>query len=197
MNVRRLPQSFYARPTLTVARDLLGKLLIRRTDGGMSSVRITEVEAYRGEDDLACHASRGRTPRTETLYARPGTAYVYLIYGMYHCLNVVTERADFPAAVLLRGAEPIDEELPSAAYHGPGRLCRSLNITRAENGLNLTRSRDLFFADDGARVPPHAVARTPRIGVEYAGAAAAWPWRFVHVEKPRESVRTRAGSVPP
>ncbi|MDP3963490.1 MAG: DNA-3-methyladenine glycosylase [bacterium] len=103
-----LKPSFFARPTLRVARDLLGKKLIRNYRGKKLSGIITEVEAYIGQDDLACHASRGRTRRTEGLYAGPGTLYIYLIYGMYWCLNIVTEKKDFPAAVLIRAVEPLE-----------------------------------------------------------------------------------------
>jgi DNA-3-methyladenine glycosylase len=180
MNARRLPREFFARPTLTVARALLGKVLLRRTSGRTVTGRITEVEAYRGENDHACHASRGRTLRTEPLYARAGTAYVYMVYGMYHCLNVVTERAEFPAAVLVRSCEPLSLSFSrEASMAGPGRLCRALDITRALNGIDLTRSTVLWFADDGYRVNSQDVLRTPRIGVAYAGTSASWPWRFV------------------
>ncbi len=183
-HLRKLQREFFTRPTLEVARDLLGKLLIRQHGSGKLVGRIVETEAYRGEDDLACHASRGRTPRTDTLYARPGTAYVYMIYGMYHCLNVVTERAEFPAAVLIRSCVPLVDAprgliVPPAAMRGPGRLCRALHITRRENALDVTVGTRLCFADDGARVADHAVLRTPRIGVGYARQCAAWPWRFV------------------
>lgn len=192
--MRRLPRSFFARPTLDVAPELLGKLLLRRCHGKTVAGRITEVEAYRGEDDRACHASRGRTPRTEMLYARPGTAYVYLIYGMYHCLNVVTEQEGLPAAVLIRSCAPPDDDgvasrkqaarktstlhSPRTSMVGPGRLCRALAISRVHNGLDLTNNDDLWIADDGYRVPPRDIATSPRIGIDYAGACAAWPWRF-------------------
>ncbi len=164
--------------------------------------RITEVEAYRGEDDLACHASRGRTRRTETMYGTPGTAYVYQIYGMYHCLNLVTERRDFPAAVLVRSCRPLRgagiEPVPDADdAHlltfpvGPGRLCRYFQVTRALNGEDLVRSKNLWLADDSTRVAPTEILRASRIGVEYAGPAAAWPWRFIDGTSPFVSVKPR------
>jgi DNA-3-methyladenine glycosylase len=123
-----LPASFYARPTLRVARSLIGKYLVRETTAGLRAGRIIEVEAYVGFHDRASHASRGRTKRTEVMFGRPGLAYVYLIYGMHHCLNVVTERADFPAAVLIRAVE--DE---AELIDGPGRVCRSFKIDREFN----------------------------------------------------------------
>src|SRR5690348_6500444 len=122
-----LPRDFYARPTLTVARELLGQILVH----GEKRVRIVETEAYIGPEDLACHAARGRsTPRNEVMYGEPGHAYVYFIYGMYYWLNVVTEREGFPAAVLIRAGDP--------GAKGPGVLCRELGLTREHNGLDLT-----------------------------------------------------------
>src|SRR5881396_1200060 len=144
---RVLPVSFYARRTLTVARDLLGKHLVREISGTTRSGRIIEVEAYVGPHDRACHASKGRTQRTEVLFGPPGVAYVYLIYGMYHCLNVVTEREEFPSAVLIRAIE-IDGEL----IDGPGRLGRTLQIDRRLNRADLTTGESLWFEDRGALV---------------------------------------------
>ncbi len=168
-----LPASFYARPTLRVARSLIGKYLVRETTAGLRAGRIIEVEAYVGFHDRASHASRGRTKRTEVMFGRPGLAYVYLIYGMHHCLNVVTERAEFPAAVLIRavedGAELID---------GPGRVCRSFKIDRKFNRHDMTRGKALWIEDRGDRIRRTAIGTFPRIGVAYAGAWAAKPWRF-------------------
>ncbi|MCI0428530.1 MAG: DNA-3-methyladenine glycosylase, partial [Nitrospiraceae bacterium] len=120
-----LPRAYFNLPTVTVARSLIGKYLVRAIDGRTLAGKIIEVEAYIGPQDKACHASKGRTQRTEVLFGPPGIAYVYLIYGMYHCLNVVTEREEFPSAVLIRAVE-IDGEL----IDGPGRLCRALHIDR-------------------------------------------------------------------
>lgn len=153
-----LTREFYSRDTLAVARDLLGRDIVRvREDGKRLVCRITETEAYIGRLDKACHAyGYKRTPRTETLFAPPGTAYIYLIYGMYHCLNFVTEGDGEPAAVLIRGAVPVTngdiiaenrfacKEKDMTAYqrknflNGPGKLCRGLDLTRAQNGLDLT-----------------------------------------------------------
>lgn len=178
MNATKLNKNFFVRPTITVAKELLGKLLIRRENNKITACRITEVEAYIGEDDLACHASKGRTPRSETLYHQPGTAYVYLIYGMYYLLNVVTEKENFPAAVLLRACEPIGKNLSENSLVGPGRLCRTLNITKEIHGQDLTKSDKLWFADDGYNIPESKICSTPRIGVDYAKHCANYPWRF-------------------
>ena len=168
-----LPKIYFNRPTLTVARSLVGKYLVRENGKGTIAGRIVEVEAYVGCEDKACHASRGRTARTEVLFGPPGMSYVYLIYGMYHMLNVVTERMEFPAAVLIRAIE-VDGEL----IDGPGKLCRALEIDRSLNRLDLTRGQSLWFEDRGARVSSEQVGTFPRIGVDYAGIWAKKPWRF-------------------
>jgi DNA-3-methyladenine glycosylase len=168
-----LPVSFYARPTLRVARSLLGKYLVRETAAGVRAGRIIEVEAYVGPRDRASHASRGRTKRTEVMFGRPGLAYVYLIYGMYHCLNVVTERAGFPAAVLIRAVE-----VENALIDGPGRVCRSFKIDHEFNHYDLTSGKALWIEDRGDRIRQARIGAFPRIGVDYAGSWAAKPWRF-------------------
>ena len=168
-----LPASFYARPTLPVARSLLGKYLVRETSAGLRAGRIIEVEAYAGFHDRASHASRGRTKRAEVMFGPPGLAYVYLIYGMYHCLNVVTDRAEFPAAVLIRAVEG-----EAGLIDGPGRVCRSLTIDRELNYHDLTSGKALWIEDRGGRIRPAQIEASPRIGVDYAGAWAAKPWRF-------------------
>jgi DNA-3-methyladenine glycosylase len=168
-----LPVSFYARPTVTVARSLLGRYLVREIPGGLRAGRIIEVEAYVGPRDLACHASKGRTKRTEVLFGPAGKAYVYLIYGMYHCLNVVTQGIDFPAAVLIRAVE--DE---SGLIDGPGRICRAYRIDRTLNCHDLTIGELLWLEDRGERIPRSQIRAHPRIGVDYAGEWAAKPWRF-------------------
>jgi len=168
-----LPRIYFNRPTVTVARSLIGKYLIRSIDGRMLAGKIVEVEAYVGPQDKACHASKGRTPRTEVLFGPPGVAYVYLIYGMYHCLNVVTEREEFPSAILIRAIE-IDGEL----IDGPGRLCRALQIDRRLNRVDLTTGESLWFEDRGILVERGDVGAYPRVGVGYAGEWAKKPWRF-------------------
>ncbi len=190
----KLGRDFFNRDTVQVARDLLGKVLVRRVDGQILSGRVTETEAYVGRMDKACHAyGYKRTPRTETLFAPPGTAYIYLIYGIYHCLNFVTEPEGEPSAVLLRGLEPMEglaemarrrfgkepEQLTSYQkkhiLDGPGKVCMALDLTRAQNGLDLT-GEELFLLDDGAPCPP--IHTGTRIGIDYAEEAVAFPWRF-------------------
>jgi DNA-3-methyladenine glycosylase len=175
MGIRRkvLSQTYFSRPTVQVARSLIGKYLVRSIDGREIAGRIIEVEAYVGGTDKACHASKGRTSRTEVMFGPSGIAYVYLIYGMYHCLNVVTEREEFPAAVLIRAIE-VEGEL----IDGPGRLCRALQIDRSFNRIDLTIQESLWLEDRGVRVLRRQVAALPRIGVGYAGEWAKRLWRF-------------------
>ncbi len=186
----KLAREFYTRAdTLAVARDLLGKrLVVPAPAGERVSGRIVETEAYLGAEDAASHSYGGRrTPRTETMYAVGGTAYVYFVYGMHHQFNVVTGPAGLPHAVLVRALEPeegvewmrrrrparADRELTS----GPGKLCQALGIDRGFDGADLT-GRRVWLEDDGARVLPSEIASGPRVGVAYAGADALLPWRF-------------------
>jgi DNA-3-methyladenine glycosylase len=183
----RLPISFYARPALTVARELLGTHLIVDEGGWRRVGRIVETEAYVGEHDLACHASKGRTPRTEVLFGPPGRAYVYLIYGMYHCFNVVTDPEGVGAAVLVRGVEPVEGLPEKVRTDGPGRLCRALGLTLAHNRWDLQDTA--LHLTPGTPVPESQVERGPRIGVDYAGAWALEPYRLwvrgsQHVSRP-------------
>jgi len=178
---RTLSRAYFNRPTLAVARSLVGKYVVRDNGKGTVAGKIIEVEAYVGPQDKACHASKGRTPRTEVMFGPAGVAYVYLVYGMYHCLNVVTEREQFPAAVLIRAVE-IDGKL----LDGPGRLCRALGIDRSLNRLDLTMGKGLWLEDRGAEILRRDIGRFPRIGVDYAGLWAKKPWRF----------RLRTGSTP-
>ncbi len=168
-----LSKSYFNRPTLTVTRSLIGKYLVRENGTGLMAGKIIEAEAYIGPEDLACHASKGRTARTEVLFGPPGMSYVYLIYGMYHMFNVVTERAGSPAAVLIRAIE-VNGQL----IDGPGKLCRELGIDRSLNQHDMTNGRFLWFEDRGMRVPNKQVGTFPRIGVDYAGEWARKPWRF-------------------
>lgn len=168
-----LTRTFFNRPTLMVARSLIGKYLVRENGAGTILGKIIEVEAYIGIEDKACHASKGRTARTEVLFGPPGMSYVYLIYGMYDMLNVVTERPECPAAVLIRAIE-----VEGRLIDGPGKLCRELAIDRSLHRLDLTQGRYLWFEDRGPRVPKKQVGTFPRIGVDYAGVWAKKPWRF-------------------
>jgi len=190
VSARALPRRLYLQPTLRVARALLGKTLVHDGPEGRTAGRIVEVEAYRGPADRAAHSSGGRrTPRNEVMYGPPGYAYVYFIYGMYFCMNVVCQPAGVPEAVLLRALEPLEgvelmrrrRELAEGPEwrlcRGPGALCRALGIGRAENGADLVRGPLRIV--DAPPVPAARVARTARIGVAYAGADAARPWRFL------------------
>lgn len=169
-----LPRRFYARKTITVARDLLGKLLVHHVDGETRIGRIVEVEAYLGPGDLAAHTARGETPRTRAMFGPPGHAYVYLVYGLHHCMNVVTEPEGVGTAVLLRALEPI-ANLPCSAS-GPGRLCKAMGINLDHYGHDLLS--DTLFIADAPAVDASAIVTGPRVGVDYAGAWAGKPLRF-------------------
>ncbi len=211
----RVPSSFYARGAETVAREALGKILVSASRGRAMLARIVETEAYVGEHDLACHASKGRTRRTEVMFGPPGHAYVYLIYGMYHMLNLVTGQSGEAQAVLVRAAEPCEpivlagegdsvtraaielrEEglvvaTPTGDMNGPGKLSRALGITLRDNGVNLCGSR--LYLRDGR--PPNRVGVGPRVGVDYARDWADAPLRFYDGESPAVS-RPRAKKRP-
>jgi DNA-3-methyladenine glycosylase len=173
--MHRLPRDFYDRDTQLVARELLGMHLVRRVGGLRRVGRVVETEAYLGPHDLASHSARGRTRRTEVMFGPPGYAYVYLIYGVHHCLNVVTEREGHAAAVLIRALEPVRNV--EGSTKGPGLLCRALGIDLRLNGHDLVEGGELFLAEPGRSEPFGVVAR-PRIGVDYAGAWAERPLRF-------------------
>lgn len=165
----RLTRKFYTRDVLEVAPDLIGReLVLAHTDGSYSRHVITETEAYRGEEDRACHAFRGRTPRTEIMYHHGGMVYVYFVYGMYWMLNIVTGNRDIPQAVLIRGVEGIT---------GPGRLTRSLGIEGSYYGEDLTDSARIWLSEKKKELK---YITSPRIGIDYAGMP--WkelPWRFL------------------
>lgn len=162
--MQKLTRAFYDRDTTTVAKDLLGKYLIQVSDGVERIGRIVEVEAYLGPHDLAAHSSKGRTERTKIMFGPPGHAYVYMIYGIYYCMNVVTEREGQAAAVLLRAIEPVKNV--EGRTQGPGLLCRAMRIDRRLNGVDLL-SNDFYIAAAPEEKSPVIVKR-PRIGVEYA-----------------------------
>ncbi len=182
MKSRRLSRNFFVRPTLIVARELLGKILIRKIGPTSPRLRrasrkiiramITETEAYCGPRDLASHASKGRTKRTEIMFGPPGHAYVYLIYGMYYCLNIVTEAENYPAAVLIRAVDAV-------GVNGPGKLCRFLKIDKTLNGEDTIKSRRLWI-EDGKELKPRQIGRAKRIGVDYAGPYKDKLWRFFY-----------------
>jgi DNA-3-methyladenine glycosylase len=182
---RQLPRSFYERPTVSVAQSLLGKSLVHRTREGRIVGRIVETEAYVGQEDLACHASKGKTLRNEVMFGAAGFAYVYLIYGMYHCLNLVTERVGYPAAVLIRAVEPVHGihvmrkrrgiDKDTWLTNGPGKLCEAFGIDRGLNGTDLCGN--LLFVEDGVAGSVEITA-SRRVGVDYAGIWKDRLWRF-------------------
>lgn len=183
----RLKRDFYARDTLTVARELLGQRMVRRWRDQELVGRIVEVEAYVGQDDEACHASRGRTARNAVMFGPPGYAYVYFIYGMHHCFNVVTEPDGSAAAVLIRALEPL-EGIEAMRVHrkgrqgveltnGPAKLCYALDIDRSLNGADLVRGQQVWI-ERGQAVGDGSVARGPRVGVRGDEHAVTVPWRL-------------------
>jgi len=171
--VRKLPRDFYDRDAVSVARDLLAKCLVHRAGGATRVGRIVEVEAYLGPHDLAAHSAKGLTTRTRVMFGPPGYAYVYLIYGMHQCMNVVTQAEGKASAVLLRAVEPVQNV--TGRTQGPGLLCRAMEIDGRLNGHDLL-SRDFYIADDGAEVG--SIVKRPRIGVHYAGPWARRLLRF-------------------
>ena len=180
------PKTFQSASTVAIARDLLGKYLVRSTDTGVVARMITEVEAYDGERDLACHARNGRTGRNAVMYEPGGVWYVYLCYGMHEMLNLVTGPRDYPAAVLIRWAEGAD---------GPGRLTRALQIDRRLNGAACAPASGLWIEDRGVRLPRGTIRATPRIGVAYAGPVwARKPWRFTQTPNPRFQIPRKRSS---
>lgn len=171
MEAKRLQQDYFLRPATELAPDLLGKLLCRQLGQEIIKYRITETECYFSEEDTACHASKGRTPRTQVLYEKGGTAYVYLCYGIHNLFNVVTGEVDFPQAVLIRGVE---------GYDGPGKLTKAMHIDRSLNGIDLTVSPKLWLEDDGYR----SKYRTgKRVGIDYATPEYRdKEWRFLLID---------------
>lgn len=172
---KRLDKSFFTREVLDVSRDLIGKVLVRQfPDGTISRFVITETEAYRGTEDRACHASKGRTPRTEVIFHEGGVIYVYLIYGMYWLLNFIADKDGFPAAILIRGLDDT---------YGSGKVGRMLQLDRTFYGESLETSQRLWVEDSPAT--PEITA-LPRVGINYAGEPwVSIPWRFRIKKKPR------------
>lgn len=184
-----LRKEFYARDTVDVARELLGQRLVHRLpDGTRLSGRIIETEAYLGVEDPAAHSFNGRrTPRTEVMFGEPGLSYIYFIYGVYYCFNVVTVAKGVPEAVLVRALEPVEglsvmrRGRPNTADHllanGPGKLCIALALDRAQNALDLTSSNELWIEEDGA-LKEGAIIDGPRVGIGNIHDAVHWPLRF-------------------
>ncbi len=181
-----LPRKFYDRPTLQVARDLLGARLVRVLEGERRAGLITETEAYVGETDQGSHARVGRTARTLVMYGPPGHAYVYFTYGNHWMLNVVCERRDFPAAVLVRAIQPVEGDETIARRRsgrdtfGPGKLAQALSITGEENGIDLTERNGRLWIEEGRAVADRLVTKGPRVGLY--SVPEPWkskPWRFL------------------
>ena len=191
-----LTREFFDRSTLRVAKDLLGKYLLRETKAGIVETRIVDVEAYVGPRDRACHASKGRTKRTEVMFGPAGVTYVYLIYGMYHCLNLVTERMDFPAAILIRGIEVVQNGTKGihapARIDGPGRVCRFLEIDRSLNQIDTTQGRLIWIEHRGETVRPKQIQALPRIGIDYAGE---WANKLLEILSARYSESDKRKNV--
>ncbi len=176
----QLQEADYDRDTVAVARGLLGKYLVLRRDGVRVAGCITETEAYCGMEDKACHASKGRTPRTEVMFGPPGHWYVYLIYGMYHCLNIVTEPVDQPCAVLIRAVATVTGLEDSVKTDGPGKLCRAFGIDRDYNAETACGAKARLWIEDRSLRPSDAdIQAGPRIGIHYAGVYRDKPWRFL------------------
>ncbi|MBS1917420.1 MAG: DNA-3-methyladenine glycosylase [Bacteroidetes bacterium] len=190
LRVQKLSQSFYNRQDVVkIARQLLGKILITKFDGKITSGRIIETEAYNGEIDKASHAYNGRkTERTKIMYGTGGTAYVYLCYGIHHLFNVVTNKENVPHAILIRALEPIEgidtmlkrtgkKKLDFTLTRGPGNVSKALGIFKHHSGEDLLSDK-IFIADDGFKLSEKNIIASPRIGVDYAGEDAKLPYRF-------------------
>ncbi|MDF2986156.1 MAG: DNA-3-methyladenine glycosylase [Eubacterium sp.] len=192
--MNKLDREFYNRDSIIVAKELLGKVLIHETDGQRISARIVETEAYMGVEDKAAHSYGGkRTPRVEIMYGGPGFSYIFMIYGMYYCFNIVTREAGTPQAVLVRAAEPLEgtelmsqrrfgrsyEQLTKGQRrgltNGPGKLCGALSINRSFNGMDLCGNK--VYVEEG-KSGNFSIVTTKRVGIDYAEEAKDYPWRF-------------------
>jgi DNA-3-methyladenine glycosylase len=193
--MKKLPLSFYTRTdTVQIARDLLGKVLVTHFGGRTTSGRIVETEAYAGAEDKACHASKGRTARTEVMFGEGGRAYIYLCYGLHQMFNIVTHGQDHPHAVLIRGVEPLEgidimlnrtgkKSVDYTLTRGPGNVGKAFGFHTSQCGLSLT-GNELYIGDDGFRVRDEMTGISPRIGVAYAGNHALWDYRFYIKDNP-------------
>jgi DNA-3-methyladenine glycosylase len=184
---QKLKISFYQQPTFEIAKNLLGKFLIHRSCGIKNIGKIVETEVYYGLDDLASHASKGKTKRTKIMFGPPSRAYIYLVYGIYHCFNIVTEKTNFPAAILIRALEPISptianyseniHKIDSKPASGPGKLCNYLKINKSLNGVSLL-GNVLYIEDRGVEILENNIVATKRIGINYAKHCINYNWRF-------------------
>jgi DNA-3-methyladenine glycosylase len=188
-NWKKLPLRFYLRDdVVTIAKELLGKVLVTNFNGERTIGRIVETEAYAGEKDKASHASKGKTPRTSVMFEEGGTAYVYLCYGIHQMFNIVTNKSGVPHAILIRAVEPMDgidimllrtgkKQLDETLTRGPGNVGKAFGFHTSQCGLSL-HSDELFIADDGFKISKEQIITSPRIGVDYAGADALLDYRF-------------------
>ncbi|HEY8444367.1 MAG TPA: DNA-3-methyladenine glycosylase [Clostridia bacterium] len=188
---KRLGRDFFIRDTLTVSKQLLGKRVVRNHNGVVLTAMIVETEAYIGTIDAATHAYRGMTERNKVMWEEGGALYVYQIYGMYFCMNVITEPKGIPAGVLIRAVEPLDNidtmaalrkmNLSTASVYsltsGPGRVCQALGVTKKENGIDLVTNENIYITEY-TDIDQSQIAITPRINIDYAPEAAQYPWRF-------------------
>lgn len=199
---KKLGRGFYERDGITVARELIGKVLVHETKDGIIKGRIVESEAYMGEKDAAAHSYKKRSPngRTNIQYGEGGHAYVYLIYGMYCCFNVVANGKDIPECVLIRALEPVDgietmkknrkTDKEKNLCSGPGKLCQAMEIDRECYGMDLC-GEVLYIEDWGEDCPEDMIEQSPRINIDYAGEAAEYPWRFTKKDSPYLSVKKK------
>ena len=185
---KTLPLKFYQQDTLTVAQQLLGKILVRQIGQKLIKGRIVETEAYLGPEDQASHASRGLTARTRLMFGPAGLAYIYLIYGLYYCFNVVTEKEGKAGAVLIRALEPLENLEPSLKTNGPGKLCRALQITTKFLGHDL-RQKPLWLEESQTKIQAQEIVKAKRVGIDYAGPWKDKLWRFYLKDNPWVSVK--------
>lgn len=173
--MKRIPRKFYNQDTLTIAKELLGKFLVHNCNGEKIIGKIVETEAYFGFKDKASHAAKGKTKRNYLMFGSAGYAYIYMIYGMYFCFNIVTEKKDYPAAVLIRAIEPI-KNIKSGKTNGPGKLCRAMQINKELNGIDLCKNN--LYLKDNISVPEKNIIAAKRIGIDYASEYRNKLWRF-------------------
>jgi DNA-3-methyladenine glycosylase len=200
--MKKLGPKFYLRDDVTrIAKELLGKVLVTNWDNEYTSGRIVETEAYAGEIDMASHASKGRTKRTEVIFGKGGTAYVYLCYGIHQMFNIVTNKEGVPHAILIRAVEPIEgidimlkrtkkTKADLTLGRGPGNVGKAFGFHTSQCG-QLLNSNELYIADDGFKVTPSMIGASPRIGVDYAGEHAEWHYRFYLRGNPNVSGKIR------
>jgi len=178
---KQIDTTFYQQDVLIVSPQLLGKIICLKADGSERYFFITETEAYRGEEDLACHCSKGRTPRTEAMYHNGGIFYVYLIYGMYYMLNIVTGKKDEPQALLIRGIKEFDKKTKKIIYdyNGPGKVGKVLGVNDAYYGMSVFNNDNFRIYDVNYFETENRIETAPRVGIDYARMWKNKPWRFI------------------